>query len=95
MPGGRFWLVPATSAFAQLKFDSPRDRLNFKMMCAYCHQIGTPAFRSPEKPVDWETMIRRMDGFGGLYQHTKETIVQRIIDGIPLDKRIKIAQKGK
>ncbi|MCP4743487.1 MAG: hypothetical protein GY871_14875, partial [Actinomycetales bacterium] len=56
------------------------DRLNFKMNCAYCHQIGTPGFRTPEKPVDWETMIRRMDGFGGLYPHTKNTIVQRIID---------------
>ncbi len=71
---------PASSAFAQLKFESPRDRLNFKMMCAYCHQIGTPGFRTPEKPVDWQTMITRMDGFGGLYPHTKKTIVQRIID---------------
>ena len=71
---------PANSAFAQLKFDSPRDKLNFKMMCSYCHQIGTPAFRAPEKPVDWETMIKRMDGFGGLYPHTKKTIIKRIID---------------
>ena len=71
---------PASSAFAQLKFESPRDRLNFKMMCAYCHQIGTPGFRTPEEPVDWQTMITRMDGFGGLYPHTKKTIVQRIID---------------
>ncbi|MDF1859179.1 MAG: PQQ-binding-like beta-propeller repeat protein [Verrucomicrobiales bacterium] len=71
---------PASDAFAQLKFDSPRDRLNFKMMCSYCHQIGTPGFRTPEKPVDWETMITRMDGFGGLYPHTKKTIVKRIID---------------
>ena len=71
---------PANDAFGQLKFDSPRDRLNFKMMCSYCHQIGTSGFRTPEEPVDWETMIRRMDGFGGLYPHTKETIVQRIID---------------
>ncbi|MDG1363705.1 MAG: PQQ-binding-like beta-propeller repeat protein [Akkermansiaceae bacterium] len=71
---------PASDAFGQLSFDSPRDRLNFKMMCAYCHQIGTVGFRTPERPVDWETMIRRMDGFGGLYPHTKETITQRIID---------------
>ena len=71
---------PASDAFAQLKFDSPRDRLNFKMMCSYCHQIGTPGFQSPEKPVDWETMINRMDGFGGLYPHIKKTIVKRIID---------------
>ena len=71
---------PSDSAFSMLKFDNVRDRLNFKMMCAYCHQIGTRGFRAPEQPVDWDTMIRRMDGFGGLYPHTKETIVQRIID---------------
>ncbi|SVE01780.1 uncharacterized protein METZ01_LOCUS454634, partial [marine metagenome] len=57
---------PASSGFSMLKFDNLRDKLNFKMMCSYCHQVGTVGFRSPEKPVDWETMLRRMDGFGGL-----------------------------
>lgn len=70
---------PATSGFSMLAFDNPRDRLNFKMNCAYCHQIGTLGFRTPEKPVDWETMIRRMDGFGGLYPHTQETIIGRLM----------------
>lgn len=70
---------PADSAFGMLAFDSPRDKLNFKMMCSYCHQIGTLGFRRPEEPVDWETMIRRMDGFGGLYPHTQNTIVQRLM----------------
>lgn len=70
---------PASSAFSMLKFDNPRDRMNFKMMCSYCHQVGSLGFRTPEKPVDWETMIRRMDGFGGLYPHTKETIIQRLM----------------
>ncbi|MDA9961246.1 carboxypeptidase regulatory-like domain-containing protein [Opitutales bacterium] len=70
----------ADSAFGMLKFDDVRDKLNFKMFCAYCHQIGTVGFRTPEEPVDWETMIRRMDGFGGLYSHTKRTIVKRIMD---------------
>ncbi|MCH2612525.1 MAG: c-type cytochrome [Pirellulales bacterium] len=69
---------PASSAFGMLKFDNPRDKMNFKMFCTYCHQVGTLGFRTPEKPVDWQTMIRRMDGFGGLYPHTKETIVRRL-----------------
>lgn len=68
------------SAFSMLTFENPKDRQNFKMMCTYCHQVGTIGFRTPEKPVDWETMIRRMDGFGGLYKHTQETIVQRLVD---------------
>ena len=71
---------PASSAFSMLKFDNPRDRMNFKMMCSYCHQVGTLGFRTPEKPVDWETMLRRMDGFGGLYPHTQDTIIQRLMD---------------
>lgn len=86
-----FTLFPATgidledqrtsdSAFSMLSFETARDKQNFKMMCAYCHQVGTIGFRTPEKPVDWETMIRRMDGFGGLYEHTQETIVQRLVD---------------
>ncbi len=64
---------------SMLAFDDPRDKLNFKMMCAYCHQVGTVGFRTPEEPVDWETMLRRMDGFGGLYPHTQATIIGRLM----------------
>jgi putative heme-binding domain-containing protein len=71
---------PASSAFSMLAFDNPRDKLNFKMNCSYCHQVGTVGFRTPEKPVDWETMLRRMDGFGGLYQHTQDTIIGRLMN---------------
>ena len=71
---------PANSAFSMLKFDNMRDKLNFKMMCSYCHQVGTRGFRTPEQPVDWETMLTRMDGFGGLYPHTKKTIIPRLIE---------------
>jgi virginiamycin B lyase len=71
---------PASSAFSMLAFDNPRDKLNFKMNCSYCHQVGTLGFRTPEKPVDWETMLRRMDGFGGLYPHTQNTIIPRLMN---------------
>jgi streptogramin lyase len=70
---------PASSGFSMLKWDSLKDKENFKMMCTYCHQAGSAGFRTPEKPVDWETMIRRMDGFGGLYKHTQKNIVQRLV----------------
>ncbi len=71
---------PANSAFSMLAFDNPRDKMNFKMNCSYCHQLGTVGFRTPEKPVDWETMLRRMDGFGGLYPHTQDTIIERLMN---------------
>lgn len=66
--------------FGLMKWENEKDKENFKMSCGYCHQIGTVGFRSPEEPVDWETMITRMDGFGGLYQHTQQTIVDRIVN---------------
>jgi streptogramin lyase len=74
------WQRTGNSALSMLKFENSKDKENFKMMCAYCHQIGTVGFRTPEKPVDWETMIRRMDGFGGLYKHTQDTIVKRLVE---------------
>ena len=89
--GIAFAMTPATgealeqqrtsdSAMGMLKWDNQADKENFKMMCTYCHQVGTIGFRSPEEPVDWETMITRMDGFGGLYKHTQETLVKRLVE---------------
>lgn len=70
----------ADSAFSMLKWDNAKDKENFKMMCTYCHQVGTAGFRAPEEPVDWETMITRMDGFGGLFKHTQDTLVKRLVE---------------
>ena len=69
----------ADSGFSMLKWDNHKDKENYKMMCTYCHQSGSRGWRTPDKPVDWETMIRRMDGFGGLYKHTQETLVKRLV----------------
>ena len=66
--------------FSLVKWDNEKDKQNFKMFCGYCHQVGTLGFRSPEEPVDWETMVTRMDGFGGLYKHTQETLVTRLLE---------------
>ena len=71
---------PGNSGFGMLKWNNMKDKENFKMMCMYCHQAGTYGFRTPEKPVDWQTMIRRMDGFGGLYRHTQKTIIKRLVE---------------
>lgn len=62
-----------------LKFDNEKDSLNFKMMCTYCHLVGTEGFRTPETPVDWKTMVTRMDGFSGLYPHTQRTLVEKMV----------------
>jgi len=70
----------ADSGFSMLKWESQKDKENYKMMCSYCHQTGSKGWRSPEEPIDWDTMIRRMDGFGGLYKHTQKNIVKRLVE---------------
>ena len=82
----------AASAMSLMKWDSLRDKENFKMMCTYCHQAGTVGFRTPEQPVDWETMVRRMDGFGGLYRHTQKTIVKRAAGHLHAGCRVSLAE---
>ena len=59
------WQRPANTLLDLLEFDNEADANNFRMMCTYCHQVGTLGFRSPEEPVDWEVMLTRMDGFQG------------------------------
>ncbi len=71
---------PADNLLSFVKFDSIDDKANFKMFCLGCHQVGTLGFRSPEEPVDWQTMVTRMDGFGGLKEHLQETIVTRLLE---------------
>ena len=71
---------PAHDLMNMLEWEDEADALNFKMMCAYCHQVGTVGFRSPEEPVDWEVMLTRMDGFQGLYKHTQDVLVDKIVD---------------
>ncbi len=70
---------PANNLLDLLKFEDEADALNFRMMCTYCHQVGTLGWRSPEEPVDWEVMITRMDGFRGLYKHTQDSLVDRLV----------------
>jgi streptogramin lyase len=71
---------PANNRLDLLQFEDEKDALNFRMMCVYCHQVGTEGFRTPEEPVDWEVMVTRMDGFKGLYEHTQQTLVDKLLD---------------
>ena len=68
------------SLYSMLNIEDEEQRMTFKMSCTYCHQVGTYGFRTPEKPVDWEVMITRMDGFGALHPQLKKTIVKKLVD---------------
>ncbi len=70
----------ADSGFSMLKWDNRKDRENYKMMCSYCHQSGSRGWRNPKTPADWEAAMKRMEGFGGLYQHTQNTLAKRLVE---------------
>src|SRR5262245_42141878 len=64
-----------------LKFPNDEARLNFRMACAYCHQVGTEGFRAPKEKADWETMVREvmstrigLGAFRLLHKQTQETL---------------------
>jgi hypothetical protein len=67
-----------------IKWPSDEARLNFKMACAYCHQVGTEGFRAPQGKADWEVMVRDVmgsrTGFGSFRSLHKET--QQALPGI-------------
>jgi hypothetical protein len=67
------------SLFGELKLEDEAQRMSFKMSCTYCHQVGTVGFRTPEEPVDWEVMVTWMDGFAGLQDRTKKTLVNHLV----------------
>lgn len=70
----------AESLISMIKWDSEEQAKNFRMMCTFCHQVGTIGFRTPEEPVDWEVMVTRMDGFGGLHKETQEVLVSKLLE---------------
>lgn len=41
-----------------IKWPNDEARLNFRMACAYCHQVGTEGFRAPKEKADWDVMVR-------------------------------------
>jgi hypothetical protein len=41
-----------------IKWPNDEARLNFRMACAYCHQVDTEGFRAPKEKADWDVMVR-------------------------------------
>src|SRR5262245_54388293 len=64
-----------------LKWPNDEARLNFRMACAYCHQVGTDGFRAPKEKADWDAMVREvmstrvgLGAFRLLHMETRETM---------------------
>src|SRR4030095_16099398 len=64
-----------------IKWPNDEARLNFRMACAYCHQVGTEGFRAPKEKTDWDVMVREvmstrigLGAFRLLHKQTQETL---------------------
>lgn len=64
-----------------LKWPSEEARMNFRMACVYCHQVGTEGFRAPQEKADWDVMVRQVmasrigfGSFNSLHKRTQETL---------------------
>jgi streptogramin lyase len=70
-----------------LKWPDEESRLNFKMACAYCHQVGTEGFRAPKTKADWDVMVRNVmssrTGLGAfrlLHKHTQDVLPEMLFE---------------
>jgi virginiamycin B lyase len=64
-----------------IKWPNDEARLNFRMACAYCHQVGTDGFRALKEKSEWEVMIRDvmssrigLGAFRSLHKETQQTL---------------------
>ncbi|HSE36942.1 MAG TPA: carboxypeptidase-like regulatory domain-containing protein, partial [Blastocatellia bacterium] len=64
-----------------IKWPNDEARLNFRMACAYCHQVGTEGFRAPREKADWEVMVRDvmstrigLGAFRSLHKETQQAL---------------------
>ena len=64
-----------------IKWPTDEARLNFRMACAYCHQVGTEGFRAPKEKADWEVMVRDvmstrigLGAFRSLHKETQQAL---------------------
>jgi len=64
-----------------IKWPNDEARLNFRMACAYCHQVGTEGFRAPKQKADWDVMVRDvmssrigLGAFRLLHKETQQTL---------------------
>ncbi|MBI1785905.1 carboxypeptidase regulatory-like domain-containing protein, partial [Candidatus Sumerlaeota bacterium] len=70
-----------------IPFPNAEQRMNFRMTCGYCHQLGSDGFRAPDQKVDWDVMVTQvMAGpdaqlaFRQLSKENKEFVPQALYD---------------
>ncbi|MFT3856180.1 MAG: hypothetical protein QM742_01250 [Aquabacterium sp.] len=58
--------LSASAHLTQVKWEDPKIRTAFISQCNYCHQMGNALTRTPKEVSAWETIMKRMEGYGAL-----------------------------
>ncbi len=58
--------LTASAHAATINWQDTETELAFKSQCLFCHQIGNAWTRKVLPPEAWQTIIRRMEGYGSL-----------------------------
>lgn len=72
--------LPPTYFKSLLHWPNERVAGDFSRACANCHQIGDPRWREPRTRAQWDAVIDRMIGYGGVpfFEETREVLHETI-----------------
>jgi cysteine-rich repeat protein len=72
--------LPPTYFKSLLHWPSEKVAGDFSRACANCHQIGDFRWREPRTRDQWQVLINRMIGYGGIpfYQETRDVLLDTI-----------------
>lgn len=69
---------PASNLLGLIDFDNKEQHQDFIMMCAFCHQVGSAGFRTPENLADWDVMVKNMEKFVRMEHDTQKLLAMKL-----------------
>ena len=72
--------LPPTYFASLLEWPSERVKGDFSRACANCHQIGDHRWREPRSRAEWQSVVDRMIGYGGIpfFAETREVLLDTV-----------------
>jgi cysteine-rich repeat protein len=72
--------LPANYFYSLLEWPSQRTKGDFSRACANCHQIGDRARWTRRPRAEWEQIVNRMIGYGGVpfFGETREVLLDTV-----------------
>jgi cysteine-rich repeat protein len=74
--------LPPSYFYSLLEWPNDRVKGDFTRACGNCHQIGDHRFRQPRAFREWESIVNRMIGYGGVpfFDETRELLLPTLAE---------------